>query len=489
MAAFGTLRLGLGWTRGGGGGDPTLLTSENIDAYLTAIGLAVTTSGTKMREMLPDGYEHIAANLVTTKVVEVEGVDYLGILPQAAGAGALTWSNNLRKSEWTKSNASITTVLGGLTHDADWRGPELFVPASATLVGATYLGDGVFTIDANVQGITMSGIIESDKWYEFIWTQAGAAGAIAYCGTTSSGDTSHAANRAIAGAGTYTEILQGNNQTFARFGTTAAGGTTISGISVREVETHSLVTATGDNATVTRALTSSETARTSRLIGDATGTVTLSQDNGSNTEAVPSSFGVLDLPTQTTANPTLRLALATSGDTCRVYDWQHFTGTAYRFLRPSGASAPTVGDHAIRATLAEAPATVDMTFLVENPPSSGTYVLMTLYESGDTNARLQLLCVDGDFIVRKNASTDETIAVGVPSGELSQIDVQWTDSVIQARRNAGAWATLTYETIHDFNRFDLGHDHTPANHYGAAIVAIIDNAETILLDGVNEGAG
>jgi hypothetical protein len=64
-------------------------------------------------------------------------------------------------------------------------------------------------------------------------------------------------------------------------------------------------------------------------------------------------------------------------------------------------------------------------------------------------------------------------------GNLVLVDAQWT-TVIRARANGGAWASVAHEAIHAFDRLAIGHDHVPANHLGDTAWGFRDNAQTLL---------
>ena len=202
-------------------------------------------------------------------------------------------------------------------------------------------------------------------------------------------------------------------------------------------------------------------------------------------EITPGSFQDMTLPEYTGASPLLLVRVATSGDTVRHYDFQSFSLPAGRpppRLPPTSSSLTARGAATCGRTISP-PATVGMTFLVETPPAnaSADFVLFTLYESGDTDSRLQVYFDNGSWVLRKNASTDQTIDTGYSEGTLVKIDVEWDGSNIRARADDGSWASVTHETIHAFDRFRLGSNHTPDNHFTAGIVAIEDTARTVLL--------
>lgn len=275
MSAFGTLRLGLGWSRGGGASaDPTKATDE----HLAALGLVYARSGLMHdlydRPALPGSYRRRTANQIVYEPVTVAGKRYPAPLSEGAATPLVSYSADLTNAAWTKTNMTAELQTGSLESASDANG-------------------------------------------------------------------------------------------------------------------HTLLTATGANATVTRALTRSSTARQSRiriwaLPGNA-GTVNVSHDNGSTSVTVAAGeFEDIVIPEVTSANPTLWIQLSDSGDQARVYDFQHFErsgGTPPPRTVPQGASPVAVGAAALSKTFGVSPSSVDLSFLLPRSDAvAATRFFATIYK-------------------------------------------------------------------------------------------------------------
>ena len=154
---------------------------------------------------------------------------------------------------------------------------------------------------------------------------------------------------------------------------------------------YTLVTATGANATVTRELTRSSANRRSLMLADVpagnVGTVSLSQDNGVVQVTMADGFGETETAQATAANPTLHMELSNSGDTVRVYNWNHTEPAdgvpVYRWLRPVAATPETVGSTIIRHVFSSgnAPDDFDVTTLFKVSDITSTAVIFDIYNS------------------------------------------------------------------------------------------------------------
>ena len=147
---------------------------------------------------------------------------------------------------------------------------------------------------------------------------------------------------------------------------------TVGFLRIREVDFHTLLTATAANATVTRTLTRGSANRNSLILADVpagnAGDVKLSQDNGTTQVTLADGFNETELVAVTSSNPTLHLELTNSGDTARVYSWNHQEPGVgvpiHRWFRPVAATAETVGAFSGVRTLSVAPTSVDFDILV-----------------------------------------------------------------------------------------------------------------------------
>lgn len=489
-------------TRGGGGasGDPTALTQALLEAW----GFVYLRSGGQLAKNIDGDFVSIAANEIATKPINVSGQEYLALLMQRSGTPLASYSADMSNAAWTKSNVTpVYSASGGLadgghtvltaTSNNAWCG-RVITSSSAPRrsraiveAGVGNVGD-VFVSHGRPTGSPLySDNFSSDTSGE--WSRAFnsvngtivvSGGALTYTVGAGDGGSNIRISRPITGFVVgkrymVPAVLGGSGTTRLDICTDAAG---LAAISTLFTTGHINFMAT---ATTLYAVLRAQT-------GGGGTTATLDDVSVYEVEehiVTPGIRQEIDLTEFTGANNLLNIRLTTSGDTADVFDFQAGTpGAGVPMLRWSlqqGASPAAVGASSCLLEIDSPPALVDMTFLVETPEvnASATFVLATLYESASTNNRMQVYFANGSYYLRKNTSTDVEIVGGKTAGDIVRLDVLWDAFEIKARADHGSWIPLSFEAIHAFNRMALGHDHTPANHFNAGIIAMADNGGTV----------
>jgi hypothetical protein len=240
---------------------------------------------------------------------------------------------------------------------------------------------------------------------------------------------------------------------------------------------HTLLTATADNATATFPITSTSGERVSKSWlsrGSGTGTVDITQDDGSTWAEVtltsdPQPFNVA---AATLADPDVGIRIGTDGDTVRVYGVSH--QVAARTMRPftehTAGSSATVSGRSLTRTLSVAPSAVDVSMVVVVPSYAAW--CWQIDDGGDTSDRIALLFdASQNLVLRKGASTDQTVAAALTPGDAILIDLQANVTVTRARVDGGSWVDNGTGTVADADTVRFGLDQAAANHLAQPILA------------------
>lgn len=264
----------------------------------------------------------------------------------------------------------------------------------------------------------------------------------------------------------------------------------INSISIKAVDAHSLVTATADNATVTRQLTRASANRNTRWKIKApdtnVGDVKVSQDNGSTSITLtPGEFADIELGEQTSANPTIWLQLTDDGDTVEHYDVQMAelaAGTPVPNFVPQGATPAAVGASLFRHTASDLDA-FDMSFLFVVPNSAGTQYPRILSLSDDTLSNtLEVFGASGDWYLRNTVAgtQEDDIISALTEGDTVLLRTQWdAASVLRVAVDDESWVNGTPKAIPDFTIIDIG-SHFGGSYLPSGIIALRDNNGQLL---------
>lgn len=267
-------------SRGGGGaaGDPTALTQYNVDARLTALGLTQAGTGTTWGEtgQAATPLYAVAAAKVPLAVETIAGKKYFGPIVNPAGTNLALYSSNGTNAAWVKTSCTAALALGGLEHDADWR-------------GTAYL-------DVDFRNYADKTAAEADGW-SFVEPTAGSTATIDSNGLTltrgPNPDSPAAASKTVTSASGKFIVIEHDSSTGIRItgmgfavlpnptlsvvlataSTTitiypASGfdaSSTVATIRICEVDAHSLITSSSDNATCLQSITSTSGERVSKF--------------------------------------------------------------------------------------------------------------------------------------------------------------------------------------------------------------------------------
>lgn len=250
------LNLNLNLGLASGGGDPTALNQNNADTLFTALGLTQAGTGTTWGETGQDATPlyPVAAGKVPLAVEEINGKNYFGPIVNPAGTNLALYSSDATAAAWTKTGCTATLAVGGLEHDAEWRGEELADISTAEIT------------DASLTNVSLYENVAKSAFYFVEYTLSGVTPdrrvrlqvlSPSYLGGFHSTD---GLKQAIVYADAGTNIRF--NESFLNSDT---GTVYVTGISVREVDAHTLLTATTDNATCLQSITSTSGERVSKF--------------------------------------------------------------------------------------------------------------------------------------------------------------------------------------------------------------------------------
>ena len=252
---------------------------------------------------------------------------------------------------------------------------------------------------------------------------------------------------------------------------------------------HSLVTATANNATVTRQLTRASANRNTRWkikapvtnIGD----VKISQDGGStSTTLTPGEFADIELGEQTSANPTIWLQLTNDGDTVEHYDVQMAelaAGTPVPNFVPQGATPVATGAALLERTLLAPPDEVDVSVLFQAPATlTGERYLFEVSKDASNRASVAFLADDVRF--QNHVTANELVSVGsVSASDVAMVDAQISASLSRSRLDLGDWkSTATARIPSDISRLTIGSYLSGLFPFGGGIVSVRDNNGQLL---------
>lgn len=248
---------------GGSSGDPTLLNDE----LLETLGLTYTRTGVLHdlydQQPEPGRYRRRAANEPVYVPSTVEGKVYPSLLMEGAATPLVSHSADATNAAWTKNNVAATLGHGDLTGSATFSS-ELWGTAAIVLTGSTNKwvdnGNGTYTKAAgatrNVESDFLS--VSDLAWIEF--TLSGVTGGTLTVNVGGTVVGSYTQN------GTYSVGYQAGANGFVRFIGDSSFAGTLGGISVKTFDKfHSLLTATGANALLSRTVTRASAARQARI--------------------------------------------------------------------------------------------------------------------------------------------------------------------------------------------------------------------------------
>lgn len=259
-----------------------------------------------------------------------------------------------------------------------------------------------------------------------------------------------------------------------------------------QTSTHTLVTATANNATVTRQLTRASANRNTRWKIKApstnSGDVKVSQDNGSTSITLtPGEFADIELGEQTSANPTIWLQLTDDGDTVEHYDVQMAeltAGTPVPNFVPQGATPAAVGAGACIKTPIIHPTAVDYEILVKTPASAdvdNNYALV-LHKTGAFTPGLDLLWTGTAAQLKPWGGADATaasasLAASTPALIHAQADSSQNIITVDDDTPVSSAGRLATSEI---DRIALGVSWNVTRHFNASIIALRDNNGQLL---------
>lgn len=254
---------------------------------------------------------------------------------------------------------------------------------------------------------------------------------------------------------------------------------------------HTLITATGNNATFLQAITSTSGERVSNLWlarESGTGTVEITQDDGSTWAEVtltndPQPFNIT---AATLADPDVGIRIGTSGDSVRLYGVPH--QVAARPLRPyigpTAGSTVTSGGRSLRRTLGADITEVNISVVVPKNIGvifrchevAGYQGSVYLYRSSD---KYNLSNVRGSSL---GGFAQGTGTIDVGAGDHDKIDVEYNDTLCRFRVNNGSWTSITRYGIPGSRVVGIGTDWQGNGAAFEPVLAFRDNIGN-LLDG------
>ena len=502
--------LQFGARGGGGASDPTAITPANADAFLASLGFAQAGTGATWGETGQASTPLYAVAAAKVPLGYDAEFEVFGPIVNPSGTNLALHGSDAANSAWSKSSTTAALSLGGLEHDADWRGTNRAVNGEFTTDAAGWTTNATATpvVTDGIVRITQTGA-GSGLYQDFPFL-AGEFVLITVRGRRSSG-----ANPATGGfwvmksAGftgpqfipfttsyaEYTVILAGAGTAGRVYLTPQSDGAyvDVDYVRIEPVDAHTLLTSTGSNATCLQSITSASNPRVSKLWlarESGSGTISITQDGGSTWTNVtltddPQPF---DIAAATFANPAVGARIATSGDRIKMYGAQH--QVASRPLRPrigpTVASTVTSGARTLIATLAESPGTVHLKMLVRTPKVDIAGI--TLF-SVDNNAATNLIDLKADgsggYVLRKVIASSETAftAFAVATDTVVQIEVRISDSVFRYRIDGGSWVTGTAGIPGSLSRLRIGHDNANTGQIGQPVLAFEDLSTAAMLAG------
>jgi len=449
---------------------------------------------------IPEGltkrFVDVAANKRILKRGTIAGKEYLGVLYQGASSPIVVDSNNL--TGWTLTGCTAELALGGLTKDASWRGDSnILAPASWSIISgnATTIDTDAAEIEYDGQTdagrITIGGDAIKGRAYllEFeVYDYVAGVVTPRHAG----GDFILGPNINTNGVCQFIWIAPDTSSAEIR---TSAGLTTlkIRNITLNEVEVHTILTATANNATATQATTSASAEHAARFRveapSDNTGDVDVSIDNGTTqTTVTKGSFQDITPTAQTIANPTMHIEIATSGDTVKVYDAQVEAVAAgvpaFAWHVPQGDPIAAVGASSETKTRSVAPTEIDVEVLIKTPAgvSAGNNYTFSLHANATFTPGLDLYWSGTNVQAKPWGGSNETVASAalaasttalvrvICSGSEFSLQVNGGTPVVSAGRLAASGIT----------KLSLGHAWDISRHFKAPIFALRDNNGQVL---------
>lgn len=254
-------------------GDPTALTQNNADSLFTSLGLTQAGTGTTWGETGNDEiplYSVDAAKVPLT-VEEINGKKYFGPIVNPAGTNLALYSSDATNAAWVKSNMTAALALGGLEHDADWRGDEELSNGSFDTTDNWTLGTGWSIAGGNLShdgssasNTYQASILEDGKFYIATLVVSSVTGFPDLRVRTSNGGIS-VNSTGFSTVGTHEVIFQSIGTQFAVRQSVAGHQISISSISVKPCDAHTLLTSSSDNATAVTSITSTGGERVSKF--------------------------------------------------------------------------------------------------------------------------------------------------------------------------------------------------------------------------------
>jgi hypothetical protein len=493
-------------------GDPTLLTPALLTALGFASTRTGEVLGRRAPGG-PGNYVRHAANDPEFDFTEVDGKNYPSLIVRGAATPLVSYSADLTNAAWTKTGCTADQIYGSMESsylDGKPRRNKLIRTeelSSSTAWSATYISSSSPVVTENA-GIAPDGTISADR---VVFGAIDASGDVSIIRQSSpfgleqvtascyfkAGDVGSLGKRVylynndnvdIRGyvavvltdewqrvnvSGTYLStnryfsIGTAGSGFFDGLGSVAdtnanvliwgsqqeAGGTVTDYQRVTDgiSQFHSLVTATADNATVTRQLTRASANRNTRWKIKApstnVGDVKVSQDNGSTSITLtPGEFADIELGEQTSANPTIWLQLTDDGDTVEHYDVQMAeltAGTPVPNFVPQGATPAATGFANLPRTIGSVPDGVDVELLVKiTHQISVNQFVLTVFGSAADYWVLYKLSNSDNFAVNNRVGSVNNSANGfdVTLGSTALLRIRhsgttvswWKDGVAEA---------------------------------------------------------
>ena len=470
-------------SRGGGASGPA--NPAALTAALNALGFVITGGGTKESHTLGagvDGFEVIGADEPTFERITIGERDHLGVLAQPPSTSQASYNRDLTNAAWTKESCTATWFASGgiagggytrltatgahgtcyrtLTSGSANRTLRARVMAPDSNAGSVLLSHGKPT----GSNLVANGAFGADTsgWAGANATLSVVSGKLRVTSTSATlARGYYTANvtvgktyRALVGSGS---MVSGSGSAILRvYGSATGGGPTLASLSVGTPAFFTpLISQINISCIINNPAGGGETADFDDI----------SLYEIETTAVTPGSFQDIMLPAYTGENPRIAVRLTDSADTVDVYDLSPTKPDAgvpaYRWHAEQAGSPAAIDADSIVMTLAEAPASIDLTLLIKTPETlvdlgrvititdaSGDNLLQLRFESSSNRLNLQR---------RVSSISNSNIASSVWSANtVMKIDIQWDPTYCRFRIDDGSWVSEAGETLPTMTRVYLG---------------------------------